>query len=163
MSPEKILSVDSLCVKLVTSWKNDTIVFTNGCFDILHPGHVFYLHVAASMGQKLVVALNSDESVRKLKGNSRPINNLEHRSIMLASLDSVNAVVSFDELDPMRLIKRLVDELYDRTPSLILVKGGDYEKSDIVGAKFVESHGGMVKTVPILEGYSTTNILNRMK
>ncbi|MBU1105417.1 MAG: D-glycero-beta-D-manno-heptose 1-phosphate adenylyltransferase [Candidatus Riflebacteria bacterium] len=126
-------------------------VFTNGCFDILHPGHVYVLQEARKLGEMLIVGLNSDDSVRRLKGEDRPYHCCEDRAAVLAALACVDYVVSFSEDTPKRLIEAL-------TPK-ILVKGGDYNHETIVGADWVTSHGGEVKVVPLLQGHSTTGIL----
>ncbi len=132
-------------------WKDMKVVFTNGCFDILHRGHVEYLAKAADMGDVLVVGLNTDASVRRLKGEGRPINNEEARALVLASLSFVDAVVLFDEDTPLELIKAVHPD--------VLVKGADYKPEEIVGYDFVTSYGGTVATVPLVEGYSTTSIV----
>ncbi len=134
---------------------NKTIVFTNGCFDILHPGHVYYLNKARSLGDILVVGLNSDESVKKLnKGKERPIHPQDKRAQVLASLLSVDYICIFDENTPLELIKIVKPN--------ILVKGGDYTIDKIIGADFVLQNGGRVEIIPLLEGYSTTSIINRL-
>lgn len=130
------------------------IVFTNGCFDIIHPGHVTYLTKARELGDVLVVALNSDESVSRLKGENRPINNLDDRSMVMNALKPVTYVTYFTEDTPENIIEELEPH--------ILVKGGDYKKEDIVGAEFVESIGGKVEIIKFVEGKSTTNIINKM-
>tara|TARA_B100001059_G_C17596704_1_gene457427 strand:+ start:307 stop:750 length:444 start_codon:yes stop_codon:yes gene_type:complete len=135
--------------------KNKKIVMTNGCFDILHPGHIHLLKNAKKLGDILVVAINSDESVKILKGNSRPINDLKTRIKNLEILDVVDYVISFSAETPKKIIE-------DISPDT-LVKGGDYNINDIVGAEFVRSYGGKVKTIKILEGFSTTNIINQNK
>lgn len=131
------------------------IVFTNGCFDILHAGHVSYLKKAKELGDRLVVGINSDESVRRLKGNGRPINKLEDRIAVLSALDCVDEVIPFEEDTPLELIKRVHPD--------VLVKGNDYTVENIVGADFVLSYGGDVKTIPLLQGRSTTGIAKRMR
>ena len=131
--------------------RNKKIVFTNGCFDILHAGHVEYLAAAKEMGDKLIVAINTDRSVRKLKGTNRPINTLAHRAKVLASLQCVDKVVFFDEETPINLIKT--------TKPDVLVKGGDYKIKDIVGYKEVTKSGGSVVTIPLFEGLSTSKII----
>jgi D-beta-D-heptose 7-phosphate kinase/D-beta-D-heptose 1-phosphate adenosyltransferase len=135
--------------------KNKKIVMTNGCFDILHPGHIHLLKNAKKLGDILVVAINSDESVKILKGNSRPINDLKTRIKNLEILDVVDYVISFSAETPKKIIE-------DISPDT-LVKGGDYNINDIVGAEFVRSYGGTVKTIKILEGFSTTNTINQNK
>jgi len=127
------------------------VVFTNGCFDILHRGHVEYLSKASDMGDMLVVGLNTDASVRRLKGEGRPVNNQEARALVLASLSFVDAVVLFDEDTPYELIKAVRPD--------ILVKGADYKPEEIVGYDVVTSYGGKVETVPLVVGYSTTSLI----
>lgn len=141
---------------LVDSWKKDgqKIVFTNGCFDILHAGHIHYLEAAAEKGDRLVVAVNSDESVSLLKGPARPINVLNSRMYLLASLQCVDAVCSFDEDTPIDIIRTLKPD--------VLVKGGDYKINEIVGAHDVLNDGGVVEVIPFVEGYSTTKIETRI-
>ncbi|MBR4218647.1 MAG: D-glycero-beta-D-manno-heptose 1-phosphate adenylyltransferase [Bacteroidales bacterium] len=131
-----------------------TIVFTNGCFDVLHLGHVTYLAEARTMGDLLVVGLNSDASVRRLKGPSRPINDEKARSLVLASLQCVDYVIIFDEDTPLDLIKAVKPN--------VLVKGGDYTIDSIVGASFVQQRGGIVRTIPLVEGYSTTDTVQKL-
>lgn len=152
--------------QFIAGWRlsETKVVFTNGCFDILHEGHVSYLAEAAEMGKHLVIGLNSDASVRRQgKGDDRPVNNEASRAVVLAALGFVDLVVLFDEDTPEELIKLIAPD--------ILVKGGDYDpcetnksaKTFIVGSDFVLSRGGEVKTVPIFEGFSTTNIINKLK
>jgi rfaE bifunctional protein nucleotidyltransferase chain/domain len=131
------------------------VVFTNGCFDLLHPGHVRYLEDAKALGDVLIVGLNADASISRLKGESRPINALKDRAHMLKGLRAVDLVVSFEEDTPLDLITKLLPD--------VLVKGGDYEPDDIVGAKEVRDHGGKVIVVPFLDGYSSTKLINRIK
>jgi rfaE bifunctional protein nucleotidyltransferase chain/domain len=131
------------------------VVFTNGCFDILHRGHVEYLHAARSLGDVLVVGLNSDASVRQLKGPSRPLNSEVDRAVVLAGLAAVDAVAVFTEDTPLRLIARLLPDC--------LVKGGDYVASEVVGAREVEQAGGEVVIMPLVPGRSTTSILSRAR
>jgi len=131
------------------------LVFTNGCFDIIHSGHVTYLFEAASFGDVLVVGLNSDDSVRRLKGPERPLNDQKDRAIVLSALEMVDFVCIFDEDTPLELIEELKPD--------ILVKGGDYSRATIVGADFVEKNGGEVKVVKLVEGKSTTGIIEKMK
>jgi D-beta-D-heptose 7-phosphate kinase/D-beta-D-heptose 1-phosphate adenosyltransferase len=126
-------------------------VFTNGCFDILHAGHVTYLEKARKLGDLLIVALNTDASTRRLKGETRPINPLEDRAQVIAALESVDYVTWFDEDTPLKLIESV-------TPK-VLVKGGDYEVKNIVGYDHVVDNGGKVQVIPFLEGRSTTNII----
>jgi D-beta-D-heptose 7-phosphate kinase/D-beta-D-heptose 1-phosphate adenosyltransferase len=131
------------------------IVFTNGVFDLLHPGHVRYLRDARAEGDALIVAVNSDRSVREIKGPSRPIN-LEHeRAEVLAALASVDAVVVFDEADPQQLITRLQPD--------VLVKGADWAPNAIIGRETVESGGGRVVRIPLADGYSTSAIIKKIR
>ncbi|HLW68164.1 MAG TPA: D-glycero-beta-D-manno-heptose 1-phosphate adenylyltransferase, partial [Gemmataceae bacterium] len=131
------------------------IAFTNGCFDVLHAGHVQYLQEARAQGDALIVAVNSDESVRSLKGPQRPINSLEARVMVLAGMQAVDYLTVFDDLTPMRLIEELRPD--------VLVKGGDYRPGEVVGSEFVKSYGGRVHLASLREGFSTTRLLKRMK
>ena len=131
------------------------VVFTNGCFDILHVGHVTYLEEAKNEGDKLIVAINSDDSVRKLKGPGRPIHDEKSRLIVLAALQSVDAVILFGEDTPHELINTLRPD--------ILVKGGDYPVESIVGYSLVTGYGGQVKTLSLVQGYSTTLAEQKLK
>lgn len=142
---------------LVNQWKQQglSIVFTNGCFDILHIGHVDYLEKARNLGGKLVLGLNSDQSVRSIKGEKRPIVEQYARARVIASLSFVDAVILFDENTPLRLIQAIKPD--------ILVKGDDYNIENIVGADFVIKHGGSVQTVPLVEGFSTSTIIEKIK
>ena len=133
----------------------DKLVFTNGCFDILHAGHVDYLQKARQLGDALLVGLNNDASVRKLKGDSRPIVDEKARAMVLAALEAVDAVVLFKEETPGRLI--------DQVQPDVLVKGGDYLAEEIVGYQTVTTKGGTVKVLPFLEGHSTTSIIKKIK
>ena len=133
----------------------DKLVFTNGCFDILHAGHVDYLQKARQLGDALLVGLNNDESVTKLKGDSRPIVDEKARAMVLAALEPVDAVVLFQEETPGRLI--------DQVQPDVLVKGGDYLAEEIVGYQTVTTKGGTVKVLPFLEGHSTTSIIKKIK
>lgn len=152
----KIMSSVALAKKLsALKSKGKRVVFTNGCFDILHVGHVDYLSKARKLGDILVVGLNSDSSVRKIKGLGRPINKELDRAKILSSLYFVDYVTIFDESTPEKLIKQL-------KPS-VLVKGGDWKKDDIVGGDFVASIGGRVATIPFVNGYSTTYLINKIK
>jgi D-glycero-beta-D-manno-heptose 1-phosphate adenylyltransferase len=147
----KILDAESL-EKTLVHWRfeGQKIVFTNGCFDLLHSGHLQYLAQAKNLGHKLVIGLNSDASTKRLKGTHRPFNDEKSRSLMLAALVFVDAVVLFEEDTPLNLIQIVQPD--------ILVKGGDYNISTIVGADLVQQKGGLVTTLPFLQGYSTTNI-----
>ncbi|MCK9557407.1 MAG: D-glycero-beta-D-manno-heptose 1-phosphate adenylyltransferase [Candidatus Cloacimonetes bacterium] len=131
------------------------LVFTNGCFDILHAGHVRYLREAKALGDILIVGLNSDASVRRLKGNSRPVNNQIDRAIVLAGLSAVDFICVFDEDTPYELIKALEPN--------VLVKGGDWRPDQIVGADIVLTSGGIVKSLNFVEGLSSTNIIDKMR
>jgi len=131
------------------------ILFTNGCFDILHLGHIEYLTRAADLGDILLIGLNSDASVKAIKGPDRPINNEEARAIILSSLSFVSGVIIFDEETPYELIKTIQPD--------ILVKGADYEVKEIVGHDIVEARGGEIVTIPLTEGYSTTDLIDRIK
>ena len=132
---------------------NFKLVFTNGCFDLLHKGHLDLLSNAAGFGDKLFVGLNSDKSVKKLKGDSRPKQNERTRAQKLLELKYVNHVIIFEDLTPQKLIHAMSPD--------VLVKGGDYKKSEIVGAKHVISSGGIVKIVPLTPGFSTTSIIEK--
>lgn len=152
----KIVSVDALQRFLsLCRLQSKKIVFTNGCFDILHKGHADYLAKAKSLGDVLVVGLNSDNSVTKLKGKNRPINLQDARAFLLASLHVVDAVVIFSDDTPYNLIKKVNPD--------VLVKGADYKPEDIVGYDIVKTNGGTIATVEFLPGYSTTTIINRLR
>ena len=142
---------------LVTEWKSagNKIVFTNGCFDILHMGHVDYLEKARNLGDKLIIGLNTDNSVSRFKGSERPIQDQHSRARVMAALSSVDAVVLFDEDNPLELISALLPD--------ILVKGSDYLAENIVGADVVKKNGGEVKTIDFVSGYSTSNIVKKIK
>ncbi|HEV7333555.1 MAG TPA: D-glycero-beta-D-manno-heptose 1-phosphate adenylyltransferase [Flavisolibacter sp.] len=161
MKPEhdfqtKILPLSDLQRK-ANEWRKagKTIVFTNGCFDILHTGHIASLTEAAKQGDVLVVALNSDTSVKELKGETRPINNEMARATVMAALGIVDAVTIFSEPTPRELILSILPD--------VLVKGGDYKVEEIAGAKEVIENGGKVVINPIVEGFSTTSIIEKMK
>jgi rfaE bifunctional protein nucleotidyltransferase chain/domain len=145
-------------VRMVNIWrlKNDRIVFTNGCFDILHRGHVEYLQEAAALGDRLVVGVNSDASVRRLgKGDDRPLNDQDSRAKVLAALRCVDAVVVFDEDTPLELITALQpDEV---------AKGGDWKPEQIVGADVVKARGGEVRSLKLVDGFSTTALVERIR
>lgn len=142
--------------KQIEKWKNEgkKIVFTNGCFDIVHAGHVDYLEKAKNFGDVLIVGLNSDESVRRLKGENRPINPQEYRKKVLQALKPVDLVIIFDEDTPERLIKEVKPD--------VLVKGGDYTIDNIVGADFVMSYGGKVFTIDFVYDVSTSKIIKKI-
>lgn len=131
------------------------IVFTNGCFDLLHPGHIEYLQKAKALGDVLFIGLNSDPSVKNIKGEKRPINNIHDRVTMLSALESVDFVVVFDEDTPLKLIQQVLPDF--------LIKGGDYSVKTIVGAEFVLDYGGVVDTIPFKDGYSSTKLINKIK
>lgn len=133
----------------------EKIVFTNGCFDILHPGHVDLLNRAKQLGTKLIVGLNSDSSVRGIKGPERPIMPAEARKALLLALESVDEVIIFDELTPERLIREIEPD--------ILVKGGDWQPGEIIGSDFVIGRGGKVVSLPVLDGYSSSGIIEKLK
>jgi D-glycero-beta-D-manno-heptose 1-phosphate adenylyltransferase len=146
-----------LLQQTLTLWRfqNKKIVFTNGCFDLIHLGHIDYLAHAADFGDILIVGLNSDNSVRRLKGAGRPITDEQSRSIILASLCFIDAVIFFDEETPYELIKKIQPD--------ILVKGGDYKIEDIVGYDIVINNGGEVKTIDFVSGYSTSLIEKKIR
>lgn len=151
-----LLSRDSISkVALELKLNSKKIVFTNGCFDVIHSGHVHYLTEAKKLGDILIIGLNTDDSVRRLKGNNRPINNQSDRAIVLDALKPVDLVVFFDEDTPLELIKIINPD--------VLVKGADYKIEDIVGADFVQQNGGEVTTIKFVEGKSSTSIINRLK
>ncbi|MGG9964551.1 D-glycero-beta-D-manno-heptose 1-phosphate adenylyltransferase [Ferruginibacter sp. SUN106] len=154
--PNKIFTLPALLQQL-KRWRllNKKIVFTNGVFDILHEGHIASLSDAAANGNVLIVGVNADASVKRLKGESRPVNNENSRALLLASLVMTDAVVIFEEDTPYNLITAILPD--------VLVKGGDYTIETIVGAKEVIANGGEVIIAPILEGFSTTGIIERMK
>lgn len=135
--------------------KGKKIVFTNGCFDILHPGHTRYLFSARALGDYLVVAVNSDRSTRAIKGPGRPINSKEVRAELLAALDFVDGVVIFDEVDPFKVIEFIMPN--------ILVKGGDWAEDEIIGADVVKQGGGEVKRIPYISGHATTDIIKKIR
>lgn len=142
--------------KIIGKWRDEhkNIVFTNGCFDIIHRGHVEYLREAKLLGDILIVGLNSDASVRRIKGESRPYQVEEDRAIILNALEAVDLVVIFDEDTPLKLICELKPDM--------LVKGGDYDSHSIAGAKEVESWGGSVKIIPFLKGYGTSQLVEKI-
>lgn len=142
---------------LVKTWQAESkkVVFTNGVFDLLHLGHITYLAKAAELGDQLIIGLNSDSSVKRIKGESRPINDQNNRAALLAALFFVDAVVIFGDDTPLNLISTLLPD--------ILVKGADYSIENIVGAKEVLANGGEVKTINFVEGYSSTSIIHRIQ
>jgi D-glycero-beta-D-manno-heptose 1-phosphate adenylyltransferase len=155
MTSKKIFSKENLLPHLQEWRKNGKIVFTNGCFDILHLGHVDYLEKARALGDKLIVGLNTDSSVKKIKGPDRPVNDDYSRARIMASLEFVDAVILFEEDTPFDLISYLKPD--------ILVKGDDYTIEKIIGSDIVLKNGGSVKTVPLVKGYSTSNIISKIK
>ena len=153
---EKIVSQDQ-ALKELKAWreKNKKIVFTNGCFDIIHPGHIDYLSQARDLGDILVLGLNTDQSVRRLnKGSNRPINDERTRAYVLAGLASVDLIVFFDEETPYNLIKLLQPN--------VLVKGKDYEVEKIIGFDILKENGGEVITIPFIDGYSTSSLIKKI-
>ncbi len=153
---EKILTPEeAVRVRARLREEGKRLVFTNGCFDLLHVGHVRYLQQARSLGDALLVAINSDRAVRELKGEGRPVMGESERAEILAALEAVSFVTVFDELSPRRLIARLLPD--------VLVKGGDYALSEIHGREEVEAAGGRVLALPFVEGASTTDIIERIK
>lgn len=153
---KRIFSQQELKLQLaVWNFQQKSIVFTNGCFDVLHMGHVEYLAKAASLGDILIVGLNTDASVKRLKGPERPVNNQQARATLMAALRFVDAVVYFEEDTPFELIKLVQPD--------ILVKGSDYKPEDIVGYDVVMAKGGRVETISLVEGYSSSSVIEKMK
>jgi len=161
----KLVTV-SEAIQIIEMWrlKNDSVVFTNGCFDILHTGHVTYLAQAAELGNRLVVAINTDASVKRLgKGDDRPINSEEARAFVLSGLGFIDMVILFDNDTPLELIEALKPD--------VLVKGADYDPNEtdpnskkyIVGSDIVKQYGGKVEAISLVDGFSTTGIINRLK
>ncbi len=152
----KIADLSALKVQ-VESWKSEgkKVVFTNGVFDLIHIGHISYLSKAAELGDKLIIGLNSDTSVKRIKGESRPVNGQDSRAALLASFFFVDAVVVFEEDTPLNLITTLMPD--------VLIKGADYAIENIVGAKEVIANGGEVKTITFVEGYSSTSIIKKIQ
>jgi len=156
-----------VCSAIVTSRKallaqvqaaqasGEKVVFTNGCFDILHPGHVLYLQEARNLGDRLIVAINDDDSVRRLKGAQRPINNIDHRLVMLSALSSVDWVIPFHEDTPIPLLDQLRPD--------IVVKGGDYQPTEVVGWELVEGYGGEVRVLSLVPNISTTQLIETIQ
>jgi rfaE bifunctional protein nucleotidyltransferase chain/domain len=150
-----ILSLDELCeVREELRRAGRRVVFTNGCFDLLHPGHVRYLQQARALGDALIVALNSDRAVRELKGASRPILNEDERAEVMAALGCVDYVIVFDDVSPRATIAALLPD--------VLVKGGDWSVDQIIGREEVEAAGGQVMKLPFVEGVSTTDVISRI-
>jgi len=152
-APEPLYTIPPRIVKIREA--GGRVVFTNGCFDLLHPGHVSYLRVARSLGDALVVGLNSDASVRRLKGPSRPVVPEKDRAAVLEALDSVDAVVIFGENTPIRLVRELEPTVY--------VKGGDYRVEDLPEAEVAREFGAEVKIIPFEPGYSTSALIEKIK
>ena len=152
----KIYSLNSLTTQ-VEKWKatGNKVIFTNGCFDIIHRGHIEVLARTADLGDKLIIGLNSDQSIQKLKGEDRPIIDEQSRAILLAALSFVDAIVLFSEETPLKLI---IDLLPD-----VLAKGGDYEIETIVGHQIIQNNGGEVRLVPFVDGFSSTKIIDKIK
>ncbi|WP_059026829.1 D-glycero-beta-D-manno-heptose 1-phosphate adenylyltransferase [Gabonibacter massiliensis] len=152
----KIARTQEEASRTLSLWrfKDEKIVFTNGCFDILHRGHIEYLAQAANLGTKLIIGLNSDASVKRLKGENRPVNDENARALALASLIFVDEVILFDSDTPYDLI--------DYVQPNVLVKGGDYNPEEIVGYDIVKAKNGKIITIDFVEGYSTTSILNKI-
>ncbi len=153
---DKIISLEELKAR-IESWKanGEKIAFTNGCFDILHRGHVEVLAKTVDLGDKLIIGLNSDSSIKKLKEENRPIVDEKSRALLLAAFSFVDAIVLFSEQTPINLIAEIKPD--------ILVKGGDYEIQEIVGYNIVQRNGGEVITIPLTEGFSSTNIIDKIQ
>jgi len=151
----KIFKIDDF-LTIENQWKSIglKIVFTNGCYDILHLGHIDYLSKARDLGDKLIIGLNSDESVKRIKGKSRPIQDENSRAFILAAFGFVDAVILFDEDTPYNIISKLLPN--------VLVKGSDYALNEIVGANLVIASGGIVETINFLDGYSSSSIINKI-
>ena len=152
----KIFSLDDL-KNQVNAWKQagEEVIFTNGCFDIIHRGHIEVLAQTADLGDRLIIGLNSDSSIQKLKGEDRPIIEEQARAILLASLSFVDAVILFPEETPINLISTLLPD--------VLAKGGDYEIDTIVGHEIIQQNGGEVILIPFLDGFSSTTIIDKIK
>ena len=152
----KIFNIKDLS-KIINEWRlnGDKIVFTNGCFDLIHLGHLEILARSADLGDKLIVGINSDESIKKIKGNSRPIIEEDSRAKQLAAIEFIDAVILFNEDTPYNLINILKPD--------VLTKGGDYKKNDIVGNQLINKEKGEVVIIPLTQGYSTTSILEKIK
>src|SRR6218665_1295368 len=152
----KIVSLSELLSR-IAQWQNanEKIVFTNGCFDILHIGHVSLINQCKKFGDRVIVGVNADTSVKKLKGETRPVNNENDRALLLASLQNVDAVIVFEEETPFNLITQILPD--------VLVKGGDYKLSEILGASEVLANGGSVEIVPLVQGKSTTGIIEQLE
>lgn len=156
LAQNKIIKNKEELYNTLCQWqfKNEKIVFTNGCFDIIHRGHVEYLAQAAALGTKLIIGLNTDNSVRRLKGANRPVNDEYARALVLSSFIFVNKVVYFDEDTPLELIRYIQPD--------VLVKGSDYKPENIVGYDIVKNKGGEIITIDFVNGFSSTSILNKI-
>lgn len=155
--PDSKILRDSAVLEFVSKMKQEglRLVFTNGCFDLLHEGHVRYLNEASTLGDQLIIGLNSDASVSRLKGPQRPINQQLSRAYVLAGLECVDAVIVFEEDTPLKLIQLIIPD--------VLVKGGDWNVNQIVGSDFVLQNGGQVFSLPFYNGFSTTSIAEKIK
>lgn len=155
MSLTKINSLED-AVSMVKTWQQSgfNVVFTNGVFDVLHVGHLRYLNASKALGDKLIIALNSDESVKKLKGDNRPINTLADRMELISGLEPVDLVISFEEETPFNVINALIPD--------VITKGGDYTPDTVVGAEIVTENGGEVIIINFEEGYSSTSIIEKL-
>lgn len=153
----KIISNWNQLESIIANWrkKGDKVIFTNGCFDIVHKGHVEYLSKSSSLADRFIIGLNTDASVRKIKGEGRPVNDQDARATLLAAFGFVDLVIYFDQDTPYELIKRIQPDF--------LVKGSDYNPEEIVGYDIVTQKGGEVRTVDLVEGYSTTNLIQKIK
>lgn len=153
---DKICDLQAMKARMAV-WKQEgkKVVFTNGVFDLLHVGHITYLAKASELGDKLIIGLNSDNSVKRIKGDDRPVNDQNSRAALLAALFFVDGIVLFEDDTPLNLITALMPD--------ILVKGADYAIENIVGAKEVIANGGEVKTIDFVEGYSSTSIINKIR
>lgn len=153
---QKIVRNKETIQDILSQWrfKEEKIVFTNGCFDILHRGHIEYLAQAAALGSKLIIGLNTDASVKRLKGENRPVNDQESRALLLSSLVFTDKVILFDEDTPLELIRIVQPD--------ILVKGSDYKPENIVGYEIVKAKGGKIVTFDLVQGFSTTSILHKL-
>lgn len=156
MITDKIVNIDKLIKEIsIDKYFKRKIIFTNGCFDLLHIGHLTYLNKAKEYGDILIVGLNSDKSVKRLKGKNRPINSENDRAYILASMESIDYVIIFDEDTPYNII--------DKIKPNILIKGNDYKIEEIAGNDIVRNNGGEVILIPIIKNISTTNIINKIK
>ena len=154
---KKILKSTSDLQKILNQWnaENQSVVFTNGCFDILHLGHIKLLSESRKLGDKLIVGLNTDKSIKKLKGENRPVNNNHSRSLMLGALSFVDLIIFFSEPTPIKLIEKICPN--------VLTKGEDYEPDTVIGATKVLSYGGLVKLIPLVPNLSTTSLIKKNK